>query len=188
MILLGASGENSSQSFAQQQQFIIALLDKMEVSRETTLVGSAIYGYPPQVNWKIGDIATKNGTKRAVLGMKNPGINSDIYRALSFINNTILQANFGARQNVPKTVLMFSEDNPVGDKAAMGELAKSFKDRKVKLVVIKLGKKESQPLLEAFAYDKYSFFAAPSLDELHTNLIPVTKAVLTGLLFSYVRE
>ena len=182
------AGSSSSKMFADQQQFVISLLDKIKISSDSTLLGAVTYGRPPQVQWKIGDKLNKDATKRAMLAMTNPGINGGIYEALRFINTTLFNANQGARPNTQKAILMFAGDNPIGDKLKMVALARSLKERRVKLVVVNLGRKDDKQTLRPFAYDQYSYFAPPNLEELKRVLTPVTSAVQPGLILFSILE
>ena len=183
MILLGSS---SSRVFTEQQQFIYSLLDKIEISQDSTLVGAVLYGYPPQVKWRIGDRLTKEGTKQSVSALKNPKINSDLYQALKLIDATFLNTVVGARPHAQKKILMFVGDHPIGEQSRMEALAKSLKDRKVKLVIVATGRNESKPPLDAFAYDPYSSFAPETLKNPKKMLEPVSTALQSGLIFVHL--
>ena len=180
VILLGSS---SSKIFTEQQGFIRSLLDKIKISGDSALVGVVLYGNPPQVKWKIGDIMSKEGTKRAVITLQNPGVDGDLFEALSLVNASLLNEKEGARPRTPKTILMFVSDNPVSEKTKMEDLAKSLKDRNVKIIIVSTGRKEDQSPLNAFAYDPHSFFSPPTLEELERVLKPVSIAVQPGIIF-----
>ena len=181
MVLLGSHGANATKDFTAQQQFVAAMLKKMEVSEDATLLGAVTYGHSPEIKWRIGEKSTKEGTETAVLNLKNPGVKGDVYAALSLINVTLLNTAQGARPNTPKTVLAFVSDNRTKDEDKMAKLVKSFKDRKVKLVVIRFGSSREGASRDPITYDKSLYFAPPSLDELKMKINRVFAAVQPGL-------
>lgn len=182
VILLGSS---SSKMFTEQQGFIGSLLDKIKISQDSALVGAVLYGDPPQVKWRIGDVKSKEGTKQALLALQNPGVDGDLYEALSLVNATLLNENEGARPRTQKMILMFVGDNPIAENTKMEYLTKSLKDRNVKIIIVNTGRKGDQPPLNAFAYDPYSFFAPPTLKELKRMLKPVSIAVQPGIVLIF---
>ena len=129
---------------------------------------------------------TKEGTKQSVSALRKPRINSDLYQALTLINATFLNTVVGTRANAQKKILMFVEDNPVGEQSRMEALAKSLKDRKVKLVIVATGRNESKPPLDVFAYNPNSFFAPITLKNLKKMLEPVSSALQSGLKFVHL--
>ena len=183
VILLGSA---TPKVFAEQKHFVISLLDKITISEDAALVAAVLYGNPPHIKWRFGDMTTSGTTKRATFALQSPGINGDLYQALNLINDTILTARSGARARTPKTILMFVDDNPIAQKARMDQLAKLLKDRNVKLVIVNTGRKDDNTTLQAFAYDAFSYFFPPKLEELKRMLEPVFIAVLPGLIFSHL--
>ena len=179
-ILFGSSGKNSSMIFKAQQNFVTSMLDTLKVSPGSTLIGAGSYGPSPKVEWNIGSHNDKPSTVNAVRLLKNAGFNGDITDALKMVSDSILSVSQGARADVPKSILMFVDKNPIADKNELADLVQSFRERQIKLIVVGIARDEDRVDLESVSYDKQTVFFPPSLEELEKLVLPVSLAIRPG--------
>ena len=182
MILLGASDPDASRKFNFQKNFINTILEVLNISRDSILTGVISYGLTPSIEWRLGDRVDRVATKGSINKLQNPGYSTEIDKALTLANDTLLKTSQGARLNTPKSVLMFLDKKSVGDQKKIADMAKYFKDEKIKLVIVGLGNDIDKEMLKPLAFDENSYFFPPSLAEMQPLVKPVAAAIQPGML------
>lgn len=181
MVLLGTSDPDASRKFNFQKNFVNTLLEKFDISRDGTLTGVVSYGLPPSIEWRLGSRVDKVSTKESINKLRNSGYSTDIDKAFALVNDTILKTSQGARPNTPKSVLMFVDKKSIGDQKKITDMAKYFKDEKIRLVIVGLGNAIDKEMLKPLAFDENSYFFPPSLEEIQPLVKPVVAAILPGM-------
>ena len=181
-MLLGASDPSASRKFNFQKNLVNGLLEPLDISRDGTLTGVVSYGLTPSIEWRLGSRVDKVSTKQSINKLRNPGYSKYIDKALALANDTVLKTSRGARPNTPKSVLMFVDKKSVGNQKKIADIAKYFKDEKIKLVIVGLGNDIDKGMLKPLAFDKNSYFFPPSLEETQPLVKPVAAAVQAGML------
>ena len=181
-MLLGASDPNASRKFNFQRNFINGLLETLDISRDGTLTGVVSYGLTPSIEWRLGSRVDKVSTRQSINKLRNPGYSTYIDKALTLANDTMLKTSQDARPNTPKSVLMFVDKKSVGNLKKIADIAKYFKDEKIKLVIVGLENDIDKEMLKPLAFDKDSYFFPPSLEETQPLVKPVSAAIRPGML------
>ena len=156
------------------------LLDKVVVSDQAVLVGVVNDGRNPRIVSRFGQLTTKGTTKQLLTSLQPSPQSSSLSEALQLINSSLLSVANGARQGVPKTVLVFVDRNSIQNSNALARLSHMFKKNNIKLVIISEDRNIDQDFVKLLAYDKDSVFFPSSLRELRLNIDPVVSALHPG--------
>lgn len=185
--IIGASGPQSEQIFAGQQQFIRDMLGSYTIANDATLAGIILNGISSSLPVKIGAAVTMDSFIRLLSGLVNPrqfsgiGSNGNLNDALQLARTSLFSVESGARRAVPKSLVIFIDDNqqlPQNSIGALGTEARALQDAGVKIIVIGIGASASPVTLQNI-FDAWFFPAdLPHMDDF---VHPVVTYTLPGI-------
>lgn len=180
-IAFSISGDEPAKMLEAEKEFVKKLLLSFKISGGETLVGFMKYGRESKIVNKLGEIRSKTQVDRAVdeITLGVPGTN--ILSLFKRSRTQFFRPIYGARDNVPKSLLLF-----IGDKSGilqndLTEEAEQLRQMGIKLVVVGMGKDVDLNEIEALGTNPDAFFFPENLPALQMNLEPVTKELMPGL-------
>ena len=184
---MGASGTNSVANFNAQTKFVKALLDRYKISNDNTVPGIIVYGENANVIIRFGQILDRDRVKRAVDILRNPGGGNNFGSALDTAQDILLKEANGARRNVAKTLLLFTDKKNSGNVTLLYDVLKKLRDAGVKIVVVGIGNEINDLELDSIATNKDALFAPVTPKKMNTEelISKVAEAVLPGRALSY---
>ena len=179
--MFGASGKETAEELAYQKKFVKSMLDKYDISPKTTQIGAITYGREAVVAMPLGGAANKVSTVHAIDGIRIPGDGNNLKRALEVARDRLFVEKLGARRNVPKTLILFTNKKLLNLPSELAIIASSLEKRGIKIVVVGIGSEVDKKQLAKLAEDKNTFFFPPSLEEMERNVLPVVEASKPGI-------
>ena len=157
------------------------MIKKLIISRQGVLPAFVSYGPEPVIRSKLGELAEQQAVLRFIDRIPNAKQSSNISSALGVIDRIVFSNQQGARPNVPKSILVFVDKKNVDNERVLTGLAKKFKDKGTKLVVIGLGDDVDKDALRPLVHNNGAIFFPPTLAELDRVIQPVVAALSPGL-------
>ena len=182
-VIFGASGPEATIIFTAQKAFVRTLLDKYDISTNSTLVGIISYGRDASVNVKFGDALSKEATRNAIQKLNNPGNGANVNRAFELAKTSLFSETAGARRGAPKSLLLFVNRKLTENEKQSIKLIKDLEDSGVKVVVIGVGDDVDNGQLQNFVSSKKDLFLPKRIKELQKEIDGVRKALLPGIIF-----
>ena len=187
--IIGASGPQAEQIFAEQQQFIGDMLKSYTISNDATLAGIILNGITSSLPVKIGSAVTMDSFTRLLSGLENPrqfsgiGANGNLNDALQLARTSLFSVENGARRTVPKSLVVFRDNNqqlPDDSIGALGTEARALQDAGVKIIVIGIGA-SAKPVTLHNIFD--AWFFPDDLPHMDDFVHPVVTYSLPGIYF-----
>ena len=179
--MFGAPGKEAANELAYQKKFVKSMLDKYDISPKTTQIGAITYGREAVVAMPLGGAANKVSTVYAINGIRIPEDGNNLTRALEVARDQLFTEKLGARRNVPKTLILFTNKKSSNLPSELANIASSLGKRGIKIVVVGIGSEVDKQQLAKLAEDKNTFFFPPSLEKMERNVLPVVEASKPGI-------
>ena len=144
--VLGADGPNAEKDFALGKEVIKAVLKRLLVSKDMARVGLIVYGKRADIVLRLDQISNTDTALKLVDRMRTPEKGFALSNAITMARNNLFNSAAGARQEVPKTMMIFvNRDIDRSSKLA----AEALKQDGVKIVALWIGSKDATDSLES---------------------------------------
>ena len=135
--VFGADGPNAANDFALGRKLIIEILKKLQLSPDKSRFGLVLYGRHAAVLIRLDTFDDRNRAIKLIEELRLPSLGFALAKALEFTRSNLFSASYGARKDVPKTVIVLLNKKP--DLESILAAGKLIKDG-VKVKAIALGK------------------------------------------------
>ncbi|XP_047453911.1 matrilin-2-like isoform X5 [Mugil cephalus] len=132
-------------NFELVKQFVNGIVDSLDISRTGTHVGLLQYSTKVRTEFTLGQYASARDIKRAVARMQYMGRGSMTGSALRHMHELSFSAKEGARPNVPRVSIVFTDGRSQDD---VSEWATKAKNSGVTIYALGVGKAIEQELRE----------------------------------------
>lgn len=153
------------------------MLKSYTISTKSTLAGAILNGNKPSLPIKFGDAVTYNYFIGLLKGLNNPANGNNLDSAFQIARTSMFSEDNGAREDVPKTLLVFVDNKVTGDVVDLGQEARALQEQGVKIVLIGTGE-DVNPTDYEDIVDVYFF--PEDLPSMNRIIYPVIQAVLPG--------
>ena len=177
-VLFGASGKNASEIFSAQKEIVKSMLDTLQITPNTTLLGAVTYGRDATVSIRFGSVDNTRDTKNAIDAIQTPGDGTNLNNAMEVARDKLFSPVYGSRSGTPKTLLVFVNKRPSDFPLDLAKVTKTFKDAQIKIVVVGMGDEVDESQLKNIADKEY---LPKSISDSQKLRIPLVKAVLPGM-------
>ena len=171
-------GSDVTKIFNGQKYFVIDLLNRYNIGSNNVLPGIVSYGTPPNIGLRIGNVLTKELAIEYTKNMLNPG-GGNLYDALLVVRDQLLNSQNGARDSIPKSVLVFLDNQP-SQESDLKKIFQEFHDNNIKVIVVALGSNIDGDKVKDLLPDSDAWFFPEDLDELTRKIKPIMDATLPG--------
>ncbi len=176
--MFGADGSNADATLNAEKQLIKKVIDKFEIGPSAILVGSVLYESTPDLVFQLGDYVTRQQLKQGIDRIRRSRGGGDVIKGLEMVRDQLFNERYGARRNVPKTLIVFVDDKPRSDNEIkqVARLARDLREKEVKIIAIGIGSDVDKRLLTSLTTDK--IFYPPNLgsvDDVSTGVTEATK-------------
>ncbi len=191
-VLFGADGSNADATLNAEKELIKKVIDRVDIGPSAILVGAILYESTPEVVFKLGDYVTRQQLKQAVDGIQRSKGGNDIIKGLQMVRDQLFNERYGARRNVPKTLIVFVDKRLRSENEVkqVVRIARDLREKRVKIIAIGIGREVNKKLLTSLTNDK--IFHPPTLESVGDILTGVSEASKPGkercLLSSYHTE
>ncbi|XP_029307468.1 LOW QUALITY PROTEIN: matrilin-2-like [Cottoperca gobio] len=132
-------------NFELVKQFVNAIVDSLDISRTGTHVGLLQYSTKVRTEFTLGQYSTAQDIRRAVSRMQYMGRGSMTGSALRHMSESSFSAKEGARPNMPRVSIVFTDGRSQDD---VSEWADKAKNSGVTVYALGIGKAIEQELRE----------------------------------------
>ncbi|XP_044063005.1 matrilin-2-like isoform X2 [Siniperca chuatsi] len=132
-------------NFELVKQFVNGIVDSLDISRTGTHVGLLQYSTKVRTEFALGQYTTAQGIKQAVYRMQYMGRGSMTGSALRHMFEFSFSAKEGARPNIPRVSIVFTDGRSQDD---VSEWANKAKNSGVTIYALGVGKAIEQELRE----------------------------------------
>ncbi|KAM9353143.1 matrilin-2-like [Symphorus nematophorus] len=132
-------------NFQRVKQFVNGIVDSLDVSRTGTHVGLIQYSTKVRSEFTLGQYTTAQGIKQAVTRMQYMGRGSMTGSALRHMFESSFSAKEGARPNIPRVSIVFTDGRSQDD---VSEWANKAKNSGITIYALGVGKAIEQELRE----------------------------------------
>ena len=159
--VLGAFGQNAEEDFKTQKSITKAMIDKFKISPSDTRAGFILFGQDARLVARLNLYKNERSLKALVDSLQNPGDGSRLDKALDMARSEVLFSPFGARNGVPKSLVVF-----VSHKSNVNPLiaAQKLKDLGVKIITVGVGQEADVDYLESISGRKEDMVLAREAD------------------------
>ena len=164
--------------FEAQISFISSILKSYKMSVDSTYAGVVTNGKYPALSIKLNAAASYEDFIIYLKNLKNPGGENKLNNAFQIARTSLFSEENGARDSIPKTLIVFSNSDFSVDMNDLSDEAQALKDIGVKIVLIAFGKEAGQESLKQLVD---VFFFPEDLQSLKRVLQPVIYAALPGV-------
>ena len=178
--MMGASGPNSAQTYATQQQIAKKVLESYDVSPSNVHVGVIRNGLYPKISLRLGQITDTNKLTNEISRITNPGDGNKLLQSLYLARTQLFDERNGARPGLPKKLIVFASSKSEANKESLKQAGNSLKKSGIEVVTIGVGQNVDPEELNAIVPDKFAFFFPPVLEELDYYLYPLIEAAKPG--------
>ena len=135
--VFGADGPNAANDFALGRKLIIEILKKLQLSPDKSRFGLVLYGRLAAVLIRLDTFDNRDRAIKLIEELRLPSLGFALAKALEFTRSNLFSVSYGARKDVPKTVIVLLNKRP--DLESILAAGKLIKDG-VKVKAIALGK------------------------------------------------
>ncbi|XP_023274354.1 matrilin-2 isoform X1 [Seriola lalandi dorsalis] len=132
-------------NFELVKQFVNGIVDSLDISKKGTHVGLLQYSTKVRTEFTLGQYTTAQGVKQAVSRMQYMGRGSMTGSALRHMFEFSFSAKEGARPNIPRVSVVFTDGRSQDD---VSEWATKAKNSGITMYVLGIGKAIEQELRE----------------------------------------
>lgn len=182
-IAFSISGDDPALVLEAEKEFTKKLLTSFKISRQETLVGFMKYGRESKIVNNFGTISNKRQADREIdaITLGVPGTN--LVSLFKRSRTQFFQTTYGARYNVPKSLLLF-----IGDESGIlpndvNEEVMQLQQMGVKIILVAIGNNTDFDNVKALSTSPDTYFFADGLPELEKNAEIIAKGLLPGLYF-----
>lgn len=146
------------------------IAENLGLTENGSRAGVITFSWHTEYNIKLKDHATLQDFKKAVNQLPFFGHTTRIDKALKLARKELFAVENGARQNVPKFVILLTDGSQTKDADAVDPalIAEQIRKSGVKMVVIGIGRSINGSELLNIAKEKSSLFLAKDFDELRS--------------------
>ena len=155
-----------------------AMLDSYDISNTATLAGAITYGKAATLALPLGESRDRDSVKRKFDSLANPGSGNNMGAALQMARSSLFSQDNGAREGVPRSLVVFVSEKFSGNPAELGSEARALKEAGVKIIAVGLGSEINKDDVASLASDNDAVFFPPSLEEMDFYLYPIVQASL----------
>ena len=160
------------------------LLDKFVISPKDTHIGLLTYGRESKIVKKLGQIRNQIEAENAITGVSLGVAGNNLVSLLKRVRTQFFLPSYGARSNVPKSLLIFvnGDDDVTTDE--LKEEAVKLREMGVKVVVLGFGENADPSKLRQLAPTEDAFFFGDDLPEiLRRSKSKIGGQLLPGMTF-----
>lgn len=173
---VSGTDRSNNELFKKQVTFISQMLKNYRIHREQTLVTGILYGPTTKISFPFSTSQDVQLLKSYFEQMKNPGAATSMQQTLKIIANDVYSGDNGARQNVPKTLVLFVSGNV--NMANFKENVDKIKKNSVNLIIVVIDG-DGKPF-RAFVDDPSKLFVFENIDDVDKLIDPVVVKSLPG--------
>ncbi|XP_071390465.1 matrilin-2-like [Centroberyx affinis] len=158
VFVIDGSKSLGSANFELVKQFVSGIVDSLDISRTGTHVGLLQYSTKVRTEFTLGQYTTAQHIKQAVARMQYMGRGSMTGSALRHMFEYSFSAKEGARTNIPRVSIVFTDGRSQDD---VSEWANKAKNAGVTIYALGVGKAIEQELREIASEpdDKHLYYA-----------------------------
>ncbi|XP_054638053.1 matrilin-2-like [Dunckerocampus dactyliophorus] len=145
VFVIDGSKSLGSDNFELVKQFVNAIVDSLDISETGTHVGLVQYSTKVRTEFTLGQYSTAQAVKQAVTGMRYMGKGSMTGSALRHMFELSFSAKEGARTNIPRVCIVFTDGRSHND---VSEWASKAKNSGITIYALGVGKAVEQELRE----------------------------------------
>ncbi len=151
-----------------EKEFVKALADTFSISKEGSRASIITFNSNASINVKFSDHEVVADFQKAVDGLPEPTGKTRIDKALKLAKDELLTSKYGARENVPKLLVLLTDGTQTTAEGAVnpGDIAAELRQSGVRLIVIGVGKKVNTEELLRIAGENSNLYQATNFDEL----------------------
>ena len=155
------------------------MLKSFGISSTETRIGLVLNSQNPRTVARLTTYTTRNSLVTMINSLRNPGDGNRLDKAIELVRNDLFTRPNGARNNAPKTVVIFM--NKKADISSLTEAQKS-KDSGVKIVVVGYGEDIDKEELRSISSGKdLTYMLTDSDDVIKRVASSVAKNTLPGM-------
>ena len=179
VIALGASGQNASEIFTKQKDFISEIVEQFKLSQDAMLPGLITYGKDAQVPLKLGTVVDKQSFNYYLADVDNPSDGTNLKRVLDEANKMLMEKG---RTNIPKVVLLLVDKKSTSSLPELLTAKKGLENMGVKIVVVGFGNEVDRKELVILASSKDGVFLPKGVKGMEDEVAQVASALKPGKL------
>ncbi len=151
-----------------EKEFVKALADTFSISKDGCRAAVITFNSKAAINVRFSDHETVADFQKAVDGLPEPTGKTRIDKALKLAKDELLLSKNGARENVPKLLVLLTDGKQTDDADAIdpGNIATELKQSGVRLIVIGIGNEVDDKELLHMAGEKSNIYKATDFNEL----------------------
>uniref|UniRef100_A0A3B4XK95 Matrilin 2 n=1 Tax=Seriola lalandi dorsalis TaxID=1841481 RepID=A0A3B4XK95_SERLL len=165
-------------NFELVKQFVNGIVDSLDISKKGTHVGLLQYSTKVRTEFTLGQYTTAQGVKQAVSRMQYMGRGSMTGSALRHMFEFSFSAKEGARPNIPRVSVVFTDGRSQDD---VSEWATKAKNSGITMYVLGIGKAIEQELREiASEPDEKHLYYAEDFEKMGEITKKLKSRICTG--------
>ena len=178
VILVGTDGQDATKDFDLVKQLAQKVLSEYDISLDNTRVGIIQYGKDPRLVARLNSYTDKRTINSVIDTLRSPSDGNRVDKALDLARTDLFNVRNGARQGVPKTLLVFTNKeadlNP-------GMAAEKLRSMGVKIIVVGVGGKIGKDQVEGLVKDDNQIFLATTPESATNMVAEIAKTTLPGI-------
>ena len=176
--LLGAGGVNAARDLEIQKRIAKDMLNAFDISPQHTRVGLIQYGRDSRLVARLNRYTDKRTLNHVIGTVSSTSSETRLDKALDMARSDLFDVHYGARKDIPKTLLVFT--NKAVDSSSQ-DAAEKLKDLGVKVIVIGVGQQVDKKQLEGIAGSNKEVFVAANPDDAKNVVNDIAKASMPGM-------
>ena len=159
------SGSVSHDNWLKEEQFTKIIANEVEVGVQGGRASVITFNSDSSLKIKFSDHLNYKSFERAVDSLHQQSGGTDIIRALNKGLDEMFQTRNGMRQESEKIAVLVTDGSDSNNIHSYRQVAESYRQRKVKLLVVGVGSVDRNKLKE-LVQDQKDFFVATNFNEL----------------------
>lgn len=164
------------------------MLKRLQIGSSYVLPGFIMHGTRPNIVRNLGRVLTASNAMSVVDNLNGANKRGDLKDALKITRDELFKEQNGARLGVPRSVLLFVDNNLKPD-ADLNKVVKQLRDDGVRLIVVTQGKDIDENKIKKATPGTNKWFFPDDLDEMEEETTSIIAALFSGIeIYFDVRE
>ena len=154
------------------------MLLSYDISATTTSVGIILNNISPSIMMKFGEAPSYDQVIESTNNIRSASTEGNLNSAVQLARTALFSVENGARTGIPKTLVIFVNDQINANINDLGQEASALQKSGVKIVLVGVGMETDMANIKPLV-DKWFF--PPTLPELSRIIYPIVIATLPGM-------
>lgn len=178
-IILGASSPYYVQMFKDQKTIVNDILRRLNIGPSSVLPSVMVYDRSPKVVLSFENALTRESAITSIQKIVNTGSDRNFENMLHKARDELFKVQNGARPGVPKTLLIFMDEEP-GKESDLVDVLNKLKGDGVRIVIITQGKDIDKNKVKNNTPNTDAWFFPDDLDAAKKDIKSITGALFSG--------